>query len=480
MRLFFITLLAVLTFNIEANAQETIEAPTINQGAGLLYSDLDGALPKGLWWKQHRSDIIYLLQNLPASAPSRAVQEIKRNMLVSYYNTSVIANDIKRQDGTGLLSVRLQKLMEMGFWDDAFKLYTDNIKDPGNISTLAEIGVMIIMNVQGVSTACLEEKVLYPRFSPLPFWQKLDMVCSIELGMLAATDANFEESPVLQAIYMEPEFRISANDIERLSALNNLELSILRHKKKIDYQGFNPTSSTPPAITKLFLEDENLNERRKTDLTKIAIKQALKPLPALTPAQKDALEDTNTLGQRDALRLSHDILRLGQKAPLNLANRLYELAENYPENYFYLGIINHIDGNYGNNIIDEDKFNLGAQALVEKYENKVILLQNALDKTPLFSNNPDTIYEKRAKLTSDNTYVISEASSKQQEMDWLQATLTHRMPGLSLLLVLSNIENNANGEGSLNPIKSLSTVGLINQAHHLTREKLAELIEATL
>ena len=69
-----------------------------NEGAGLLRSDLNGALPKGLWRKQNRSEITYLLQNLPAHSDSRAMQEIKRNMLLSYYKTREITNDVTLED----------------------------------------------------------------------------------------------------------------------------------------------------------------------------------------------------------------------------------------------------------------------------------------------------------------------------------------------------------------------------------------------
>lgn len=475
--LLFMTAPSQAQEEIDDMAPESYQNPVIDQGAGLLFSDLNGALPKGLWWKQNRSDIIYLLQNLPAEAPSRAFQEIKRNMLVSYYDTSVITDDIIEEDGTGLLSVRLQKLMEMGFWDDAFKLYTDNIDDPGDISTLAEIGVMIIMNMQGVSTACLEEKVLYPRFADLPFWQRLDQLCSIELGMIPTSDANFD-SETLQSVYLKPDFKISANDIDKLKTLNGLELAILSHKGKIDYNGFAPSAAIPPHITQLFLKDKNLSEAQKDKLRPIAMAQALKPLPAIDEKTQNLTKEASTAEQKDVLHAVAQLLRRGEEITETITNRLNELAATHPENYYILKIISHVDENYGNIIIDKDNFNLGLETLRKNYPNMVIFLQNALDKAPLFSNNPVAVYEKQLIRQSDSDDDTPQVSENKQMEEWLEAALTHRMTGLALVLVLSNTENFVSSDETINPIKSLSTVGLINQAHHLTREKLAELIEA--
>ena len=162
-----------------------------DEGAGLIHSDIDGALPKGLWRDQDRTEINYLLKNLPAYSNSRAVQRIKRNMLLSGYDTSLIKNDIEPKAGEDLLTLRLQKLLAMGLWEDAHKLYTNTTEDPADNAALAEVGVMLILNQKGLSTACLEEKVFHERFKDIKFWKEIDTVCAIELETSTTAPLEF-------------------------------------------------------------------------------------------------------------------------------------------------------------------------------------------------------------------------------------------------------------------------------------------------
>ena len=447
-----------------------------NEGAGLLRSDLKGALPKGLWYKQNRSEIVYMLQNLPTAGLSRAVQDIKRNMLLSYYDTSVITNDIDVKEGEDLLTLRLQKLMEMGLWEDALKLYTKTIEDPGQNSKLAQVGLLLILNQRGLSTACLEEKVLYPRFSDAQFWQQIDKVCNIELGTEDGIDQNFPESPVLQALFFDKNFKITAKDVENLNNLTPLEISLLSLKGRIDYNNIDLSKNMPPFLLKIFSEDKKFPDKYKSALKNQKKKQGLAPESPLSDKQKDQLKNTDSLTQSQIIELIASQLRLNHKISKELGNRLLELANDSPENYYFLQLLEKTNFIYGKTAITEDNFALGQKRLQKKYPQSVILLQSALDKPARFSNNPNSVYEKQISLTPDDGYVMSMDSLTK----WLEKTTTHRLAGLSLLIILSNDEEIAKGIKGSNLIKSLSIVGLINQAHHIAKEELARLMESTL
>lgn len=454
-----------------------------NEGAGLLHRDLDGALPKALWNKQPRSEIVYLLQNLPASSHLRSVQEVKRNMLLSSYDTSLIDNDMPIKDGEDLLSLRLSKLMEMGLWEDAFTLYTTTTEDPGKSAKLAEIGILLILTQKGLSTACLEGKVLSPRFPDNAFWDQIDNICAIELGMATGAPPEFTSSSVLQAIFYNKDFKIAANDIAALDNLSSLELALLSLKEGIIYQSLDLSQRIPPHIIKTFIKDSHFPNSKKKALNQVAQRIALLPPADFTEKHKKQLENVLKLPQNMLLSLLEKKLRLHQDFSSHEINRALKLAPTNPENYFYFQLLKSIKP-IGSTMqipdITTENSDLGMGILSTKNIQKVDLLKTLLDKTLLFSNNLGEVYEKQLSLTPEGHYVMPTGDL----IKWLDTTQKHQFTGLSLLIILSNIENNAYAASAevpsthnrFNMLKRLSTVGLIDQAHHIAREELANLM----
>lgn len=450
------------------------------EGYGLISSDLEGAMPKGLWHKQPRSEILALMREMPAGGTLRSAQMIKRNMLLSTYDTGGIKNDIPPQSGNDLLTVRLQTLLESGFWEDALEMYTQSVRDPKENSALAQVGVMLIFNVKGLSTACLEQKALGSRYEGEVFWTRLKNVCDIELGSLKASTANFSDSEVLENIYGNDNYNILANDMSALSALTPLELAVLAHKKRIKYQILNFDVATPPSIIKTFLNDSTFPSAFKTQLENQAIRLGLLPESPISDVQKHRLESVHTLSQSELIPLISIKLRNGMEITEKELRKLKELADDHPENYFYIQIISEIQGTKLSPALSEEEINLGIEEKMKKNPKKVNLLKTILDKSHEFSNNPLNVYEKQISLTSDGGYVMPTGGL----MTWLGKLHQHRYTGLSLLLILSNVENNASafytednsGNAEFNAIKSLSTVGLIDQSHQMVREELANLM----
>ena len=456
------TILFLCLLNTPATAQE---------GAGLLFSDLNGAFPKGMWRKQPRSEINYLLERLPADAPLRSIQVIKRNMLLSRYDTSQIIHDTDGAIGKDLLTLRLGKLMEMGLWEDAFTLYTKTTEDPGENDSLAQIGVLLILSQKGLSTACLEEKVLSSRFES-DFWRQMDGVCAIELGIGGDNKPEFPNSDVLQAVFYNKDFNIPAKDISVLEKLSPLELAILSLKERIDYKQVDFSGSLPPHITKTFLKDSRFPSRHQESLEEVARKQALLPESPLTEAQLEQEKDVQSLSQQRLIALISDKLRLSQKLSAEEGQKLADLASKNPENYFYIQILNATNGLPSTIPVSEEESALGLTAITTKNMEKVNFLKSLLDKPVEFSNNPDKVYEKQISLTPDGGYVMPTGSLT----EWLRKTQEQRFVGLSLLIILSNVEKDAE-ETTSNMLKNLSTVGLIDQAHQIAKEELAHLMK---
>ncbi len=454
------------------------------EGAGLLRSDLNGAFPKALWRDQPRSEINYLLKNLPANAPLRSIQEIKRNMLLSTYDTSLIQSDIETPAGDDLLTLRLQKLMEMGLWEDAFTLYTKTTEDPKNNDKLAQVGVVLILLKKGIPTACLEEKVLSVRFPETPFWSLIDSVCNAEMGSETVISTQLSESAVLQAIYNDSDFKVSANSVEALNKLTPLELALLSIKGRIDYQQVSLAKNLPARIIKTYLEDPRFPSKNKESLEALARQQALLPESPLSDLLQEQAKDPQNLMQRQLKTLISHQLKLNKKISSKEVEILASLTTENNENFFYIQILNTINTTEKNTPVSAEDFNAGMTALSTRHPEKVNLLKSLLDKPAEFSNNLANVYEKHVSLTPDDHYVMSTESFA----NWLTETKRNHFAGLSLLIILSNIEEDTNAKDktknsgdtsektTVNMLNSLGTVGLIDQSYHIAKEELANLM----
>ena len=451
---------AILCLPLPANA---------NEGAGLIVSDLEGALPKSLWARQPRSEITYLLKNLPPQAPSRAMQEIKRNMLISTYNMGLMEDDVPEKEHENILTIRLKKLYEMGLWKDALKLYSKTANTMTEDDNFTQIGVILILNEKGLPTACLESKVLGQNFNS-PFWTNMKTICEKEFGNIKAEDVDMVNSTVLQAALTEPQYAISANNLDNLSPL---ELAIIRYKGQISYEGFILHEKTQPYVLKYYFEDSNFPEAQKEALNQLAVKNFLFPESMLDEMALEPVEIDENTPQITLIQSLISTLKTDATIPQNALERLQDLAPENPENYFYLQILSHISENTDTIAVDEEKKELAENSFSTEAKENYNFLKSALDIEAEFSNNPAVAYEKQGK-----------SLQKADKVRWLESTLKSKLEGLTLLLVLSSDETyayaNKSGDktrnNTVNVLKSLSTVGLIDQANLIAREELAALM----
>ncbi|MCI5060472.1 MAG: hypothetical protein MRY79_05295 [Alphaproteobacteria bacterium] len=465
-------------------------ATLADEGFGLISSDLNGALPKALWRDQPHSEIVYLLQNMPADAPMRSIQMVKRNMLLSRYDTNLIDNDIPLTSDHNLLTLRLQKLFEMGLWEDAFTLYTKTTHDPGDNEPLARIGVLLILLEKGLPTACLEEKVLSPRFQGIKFWTEMDAICDEVLGTHGADyKPEFEDSSVLQAIYHNPDFFIPATDINVLNKLAPLELIMLSQKRRINYDEISPEQRPTPFLTKLFLEAANFPESKRPELDIVATSQGLISGQKIRKKEKMS----SPLSQADIFLQLAEELYLGHKISPELVQFLLENAPENPKNYVYIQILNDLGVTTDLPPVSQDNFNLGLTSFSEKMQKNINLLKISLDKMAKLSNNRADVYEKH--IFPDENQMLQ--ASSDNWIEWWENARAHNFLGISLLLVLNNIDmttetldgpseerNDHNVEkigdipvnNRINILKRFSDVGLIEQTHIIAREVLADMI----
>jgi hypothetical protein len=193
----------------------------------------------------------------------RSIHDLKRRVLLSQSDVTLIDNDIQPTTDDNLFILRVKKLQEMGLYEDALKLYTDNIDTPRD-PRLAETGLVLITHQRGLATACLEEKVLAPQFPEDDFFTKIDAICSYALGQVDAPPEM--DSLILTAVFKSDSYKLDAADLQTLTQLSPLELAILKSEGRIDYAAFDTTPGAlrayPSSILMTFLEDKALPGER--------------------------------------------------------------------------------------------------------------------------------------------------------------------------------------------------------------------------
>lgn len=472
---FFLPLIAIM-FIQPALAEDKPAPPNIPnydlEAAGLISSDLNGAFPKSVWKNQPRSEVQFLLQNMRTNSDNRALQEIKRQFLISQGDTRLIKNDIKIEHYKDIFALRLMRLMDLGRYDDAFKLYANNVPKPES-SELAQIGLLLVLDRQGLPTACLDAKVLRPQFEGNDFWTNLGKICDIELGN--SDSAIFDNSPILQAIYNEKDFSVSASYIDLLLGLTALEKHILFKKGLISYDNEVKTvlNQTPPMLTRFFLKDGKFPKDYTESLNTHAYNQNLLPLVVNVVEINEPAE----LTQESAINFVILLLKQGHSVPSDLTKRLKILAGENPQNYVFIHFLSQIGLTQTDYNVPEERFNEGLSHFTEKSAEKLIFLKSSLDKASKFSNNPASIYEKRLVLTESGKYAFPIETNPDWWDEWQQEAQSQGFIGLSFLIALNTANKNTGGQPSdvmQSILSSLSTVGLIDKARQLSKEILLQ------
>ncbi|NCT05672.1 MAG: hypothetical protein GW769_02750 [Alphaproteobacteria bacterium] len=440
------------------------------EAAGLISSDLQGAFPKSIWKDQPRSEVQYLLQTMRTNTDNRALQEIIRRFLISQGDTRLIKNDIKIEHYADIFALRLKRLMDLGQYDDAFRLFS-NYVPKADTSELAELGLILVLDRQGLPTACLDAKVLSPQFEENDFWINLGKICDIELGIIET--ASFENSSILQAIYNEKDFALNAAHLDLLLGLTRLEKHILFKKGLVSYDDEIKTvlNQSPPMITRFFLRDSSFPKKYTESLNTHAYNQNL--LPSVVAELE--VYDVTEMTQKSAMDFVILLLNQGDSVPSDLTNRLKILAANYPQNYVFIHFLSQMGLTETDYNVPEERFTEGLSHFTEKSAEKLIFIKTSLDKASKFSNNPASIYEKRLMLSEFGKYVIPDEANQEWWDEWQKEVQNQGFIGSSFLIALNTDNKNIEGQPSdvmLSIISSLSTVGLIDKARQLSKEIL--------
>lgn len=222
---------------------------------GPLTNPLNGSLGHDMWEGTARSTLVKFLPRLPGGNAARPAQLLARRVLLSNGDAEMLRDDVSPVPGQDLFTLRLEKLLDMGAYNDAVALYTMIEGEPAH-DRLGRAGVMALMYGGFPAQACLEARAVHHDFATgesTEFWNQIEAVCTfIQVQSLkAVTQASLQPasfkgfdrsavtgvpgSRILTTLASRPDYRhmvAAPKDIEALSAL---ERAVIKGLGRFDY-----------------------------------------------------------------------------------------------------------------------------------------------------------------------------------------------------------------------------------------------------
>ena len=210
---------------------------------GLLTGPKDGGLGIDMWDGSDRGAVISLIQQLPASFTYKTSRDLVRRVLLTKADVTMF--DHKDSDSTGqnLMTLRIQKLMDMGALDDAASLYKENPYGPYN-AEMAGTGVMALMYSGQGALGCLETEAMRNRFADDRSWREMTGFCDFLLIKTGGGKNTVDKSygPVTQSgsalvrqVMAKNDFRYAPHSVAELESLTPMEKAVLAADHRIDY-----------------------------------------------------------------------------------------------------------------------------------------------------------------------------------------------------------------------------------------------------
>src|SRR5690606_36572727 len=106
------------------------------------------------------------------------LQDLQRRLLLTPSDAEFFASGRRPEDGADLLTIRMEKLIEMGLYDDAAELYRRMVDEPYHVN-LARHGIHALMLSGRGALACMEVNTGWERFREVPEWQVFRGICSL-------------------------------------------------------------------------------------------------------------------------------------------------------------------------------------------------------------------------------------------------------------------------------------------------------------
>ncbi|OFW87925.1 MAG: hypothetical protein A3B66_00950 [Alphaproteobacteria bacterium RIFCSPHIGHO2_02_FULL_46_13] len=246
------------------------------------------------WASSSRQDLVAFL-----SPPSVPRSKAARNLALRVTLTpSASLSDTKNPD-ENIYALRLKKLVELGSFDDAQKLYKLNESAPPT-PMAAQSGIEASLGHGEIAVACLDQKTFDAglKAKDAAFWGRIDTFCQTLFGPVAGDDealrlanasrayveiakpavtaaADINKLDIISTIAMMESGRLSTliNSPENLQAIDDKHLAVLAHYAK-------PSAATIPLLGEAITRGIVANDQAIDFLKAIDLKDVSNPYNA--------------------------------------------------------------------------------------------------------------------------------------------------------------------------------------------------------
>ncbi|MGQ0526728.1 MAG: hypothetical protein ACT4OY_01660 [Alphaproteobacteria bacterium] len=146
--------------------------------SGLYTRSSEGSLGPDLWKGAERSEITSSLKDMPPVSPERGTQAFIHGVLLTK-NDGGIENDKPPAAGEDLFTLRLEKLLSAGLYEEAAALYGQLPGEPYH-EDLAYVGALALMFNGDKSSGCIEARAAAQSFAQTGRFNRLIEYCGAE------------------------------------------------------------------------------------------------------------------------------------------------------------------------------------------------------------------------------------------------------------------------------------------------------------
>lgn len=173
------------------------------------------SLGKGIYRGTSRSDLTKLLKTLPGDERgSLTIYKTTNRLLLTAGQKSDLIEDAQPVAGEDILTLRLEKLLERGLYEEAAAFYTSLDSEPDH-ERLAAAGLTALIMTGRKSLACLDIKSFFEDQAVTEKWKELGAYCNLvmtiasgsETGKIQQNENPYTEIPVLSRIAGDHEYR---------------------------------------------------------------------------------------------------------------------------------------------------------------------------------------------------------------------------------------------------------------------------------
>jgi hypothetical protein len=247
---------------------------------GILDTMREGALGIDLWDNTRRSTLATLISEQPVMTPYRTLNRLTRRALLTTADARLMSGRSDIQPGQDLLILRLEKLMQLGSYEEAAQLYTANPAEPYH-ERLARDGMLALLYTGRSPVACLESLSLESRFGQLPFWNDLMAACTALMSDSSkdAFSSDYKpQSKIVEKLIRNDGFRYAVKSQKDLESLSELEKALLIADGRMDYSDFKirKAGDIAPEAATVLLQDSNLPDNTRFGLLRFAVAKGLR------------------------------------------------------------------------------------------------------------------------------------------------------------------------------------------------------------